>query len=126
MLVHPDDLRGVDDLDVRRQIAGDRPNRGLVTDEEQPILGMGAGVIEGAGNDFGRSMVAAHRVDRDRHPAAVDLGGEAGPRRGSRHVADLVDHGQEADSFVDCLSSIAWRPLYQPQFGQTWCGSFGS
>ena len=44
------------------------------------VLGMGAGVIEGAGDDLGRAVVAAHRVDRDRHPAAVIVGG-AGRRR---------------------------------------------
>src|SRR5262245_27253637 len=31
----------------------------------------------------------------------------------------------QADSDDGCLRSIAWRPLYQPQFGQTWWGSFG-
>jgi hypothetical protein len=71
-------------------------------------------------------VIAAHRVDRDGHSATFGRIAEAGPRRASSRVADLVDHDQEADSVVDCFSSIAWRPLYQPQLGHTWCGSFGS
>jgi hypothetical protein len=120
MLVHPDDLRRVDDLDVRRKVTGERTNRRLVTYEQDPILGVGAGVVEGARNDLGRSVIATHRVDRDRNAAAVST---AVTLRG---MADLVDHGQVADSFVDCFGSIARRPWYQPQFGQTWWGSFGS
>ena len=120
MLVHPDDLGRVDDLDVRRQLAGDRSDRGLVTDEEDLVLGVGAGVVEGARDDLGRAVIATHRVDGDRNAAAVSSAVT------SRGVADLVDHGQVADSFVDCLGSIARRPWYQPQFGQTWWGSFGS
>ena len=80
VLVHPDDLGGVDDRDVGRELAGDRADRRLVADEDHPVLGVGAGVIEGAGDDLGRAVVAAHRVDRDRHPAAV-IAGRAGRRR---------------------------------------------
>jgi hypothetical protein len=65
-------------------------------------------------------VIAAHGVDGDRDAARIR-------RRGaSRGLTDLVDHGQLADSFVDCFGSTASRPLYQPQFGQTWCGSFFS
>ena len=114
MLVHPDDLGRVDDLDVRRQGAGERTDRRLVAYEEDPVLGVGSGVVEGPWDDLGRAVIATHRVDGDRNAAAISSAVT------SRGVADLVDHGQVADSFVDCLGSIARRPWYQPQFGQTW------
>jgi hypothetical protein len=63
-------------------------------------------------------VIATHCIDGDRNAAAVF------PAATSRGVADLIDHSQEAASFVDCLGSTARRPWYQPQFGQTWCGSF--
>jgi hypothetical protein len=77
-------------------------------------------MVEGARDDLARSVITAHRVDGDRD-ALCAASRPAEPRPGftSRAVADRVDHGQEADSFVDCLISIAWRPLYQPQFLQT-------
>ena len=104
MLVHSDDLGRMDDLDVMREVAGDRSDRGLVTYEEDLVLGVGAGVVEGARDDLRRSVIATHRVDGDRNAAAVS------PAVCSRRPADLVDHGQEADSFVDCLGSTARRP----------------
>jgi len=104
MLVHPDDLARVDDLDVRRERAGDALDRRLIADENDPILGMGERVVERSGNDFGRAVIAAHRVDRDRDAAAIRR------RPAVSGLADLVDHGQVADSFVDCLGSIARRP----------------
>ena len=91
-----------------------RSDRRLVADEDDPILGVGPGVVEGAGDDLRRAVIAAHRVDRDRNAR-----GRLRRRHLAPCVADLVDHGQEADSFVDCLGSTARRPWYQPQFGQT-------
>ena len=70
---------------------------------------MGAGVIEGAGDDLGRAVVAAHRVDRDRDAAAVVRAASAGDEIG-RSIAATT--GQEAVSVAVCLSSIAWRPWY--------------
>ena len=40
MLVHPDDLGGVDDLGVRRELARDRSDGVGVTDEEDSVLRM--------------------------------------------------------------------------------------
>ena len=77
MLVHPDDLAGRDDRDVRREVAGDAPDDRLVADQDDLVLGMGPGVIDRAGDDLGRTMIAAHRVDRD-----ADPGGVAGRRLG--------------------------------------------
>ena len=56
---------------------------GLVADEDHPVLGVGPGVIEGAGDDLLRAVIAAHRVDRDRDPAAVIGAGPAGDAIGS-------------------------------------------
>ena len=51
---------------------GDPADDRLVADEDEPILGVRAGVVEGARDDLGRAVVAAHRVDGD---------ADAGPRR---------------------------------------------
>ena len=75
MLVHPDDLAGVDDRDVGREVAGDAADRRLVTDEDHPVLGVRPGVVEGARDDLGRTVIAAHRVDRDADPGALGAGG---------------------------------------------------
>ena len=71
MLVHLDDLARRDDLDVRRQLARDLRDPRAVTHEEDVVLGMGPGVIESAGNDLGRAVVATHRVDREANPAGA-------------------------------------------------------
>ena len=54
----------------------------LVADEDQPILGVRAGMVDGARHDLGRAVVAAHRVDRDANPGAV-LAPPGGVRAGS-------------------------------------------
>ena len=66
VLVHGDDLRGGHDRDVGRQ----RPARGgadrrLVADQDQPVVGVAPGMVEGARDDLGDAVVTAHRVDRD-------------------------------------------------------------
>ena len=43
----------------------------LVADEDDPVLGVGPGVIEGARDDLGGTVVAAHRVDGDADAGAV-------------------------------------------------------
>ena len=83
MLVHADDLAGLDDRDVGRQHAPDRADDRLVADEDEPVLGVGASVIERAGHDLGRTVIAAHRVDRDTDPGAV-RSGRSGLRLGHR------------------------------------------
>ena len=60
-----------DDRDVGREVAGDAPDDRLVADQDDPVLGVRPGVIEGAGHDLGRAVVAAHRVDRDADPGGV-------------------------------------------------------
>jgi hypothetical protein len=65
VLVHRDDLRGVDDRDVGRHRPADGPDGRLVADQDQPIVGMAPGVIKGARDDLRNTMIAAHRVDRD-------------------------------------------------------------
>jgi hypothetical protein len=77
VFVHADDLTGRHDRDVGRKVSGDGADGRLVTDEDDPVLGMGPGVIEGAGDDLSRAVVATHRVDRHANP-----GGE-GRRLGS-------------------------------------------
>ena len=74
MLVHLDDLRGVDDRDVGRQRAGDPAERRLVADQDQPVVGMGAGEVEDARDDLGGAVVAAHRVDGDADAVDPRLG----------------------------------------------------
>jgi hypothetical protein len=113
MLVHCHDFRGVHDFHVRRERAGNAAERVRIANQEEVILRVRPGVVEGAGDDLCRPVVTAHGIDRDRDTSGAR-------RRGlPRALADRIDHGQEADSFGDCLSSIACRPLYQPQFGQT-------
>ena len=85
VLVHADDLAGVDDRDVRRQrppasAADDR----LVADEDDPVLGVRPGVVEGAGDDLGRAVIAAHRVDRDADPGGRRLAAGSGCGVGHR------------------------------------------
>ena len=74
MLVHPDDLAGMDDRDVGRQRAAMRADRRLVTDEDDLVLRVGAGMVERARDDLGRTVIAAHRVDRDADPGAARCG----------------------------------------------------
>ena len=83
MLVHADDLAGVDDRHVGRQDAADRADDRLVADEDEPVLGMGAGVIERAGDDLRGTVIAAHRVDGDADPGALRPS-RAGLRLGHR------------------------------------------
>ena len=54
---------------------GQRPGRRRrmalsVADEEDLVLGVRPRVVEGAGHDLGRAVVAAHRVDGDADAAA--------------------------------------------------------
>jgi hypothetical protein len=63
VLVHLDDLAGRDDRDVRRQLTGRRPDRGLGADEEDMVLGMRTGVVEGPGHDLYRPVITPHRVN---------------------------------------------------------------
>ena len=77
---------------------------GLVADEDQLVVGMGAGVVEGARDDLGRAVVAAHRVDGD-----ADAAGSAA----SVGPAEARSPGQRAASsplLPAGLSSIARRP----------------
>ena len=53
------------------RLAADRADDRLVADEDEPVLGVGAGVIERAGDDLRRAVIAAHRVDGDADPGAV-------------------------------------------------------
>ena len=57
-------------------------NAGLVTDEDDPILRMGACVIERARDDLGRAVIAAHRVYGEPDPARLRsrCDGSAGQR----------------------------------------------
>ena len=69
----------------RFQFTGDDPVAernviGIVLEVPNAVLGVGAGVIERAGDNLTGSVVAAHRVDRDRHPATV-IESRAGGRR---------------------------------------------
>ena len=43
----------------------------FVADEDQPVVGVAPGVVEGTRNDLGDAVVAAHRVDRDTNAASV-------------------------------------------------------
>ncbi len=70
MLVHPDDLAGMDDRDVGGKLARDPANDRLVTDEEELVLRVRPRMIEGAGHDLRGTVIAAHRVDRDADPGA--------------------------------------------------------
>jgi hypothetical protein len=74
VLMHLDDLARRNDLDVRRELARDLGDPRAVADEQHAILGMGPGVIERAGNDLGRPVVATHGVDRERDPAGAGGG----------------------------------------------------
>jgi hypothetical protein len=64
--VHPHDLAGRDDLDVRRNgSAGDLGDALRDADEQHPIRRMDARPRERAGDYLERSVVATHRVDSD-------------------------------------------------------------
>jgi hypothetical protein len=68
MLVHVDDLAGVDDPDVARRgaLGGDRaPNELLVADEDDLLVRVLAGMEKGALDRLGGPVVAAHGIDRD-------------------------------------------------------------
>ncbi len=67
MLVHADDLGGGHDRDVGREVRGETADDGLVADEDQVVGGMRSGEVEGAGDDLGRAVITAHRVDGDAH-----------------------------------------------------------
>ena len=69
VLVHADDLAGGDDRDVGRQVAGDAADDGLVADEDEPVVRVRSGVVEGAR--------ARPRTGRGRRPSRR-------PRRGPR------------------------------------------
>ena len=70
VLVHVDDLRCRHDVDVRWEGPGDRTDAGFVADEQDPVLGVSARMVERAGHDLVRSVIAAHRVDREPDPGA--------------------------------------------------------
>ena len=59
-------------------LAGSGPAMGprgrLVTDEDEPVVGVGAGESQDAGHDLGGTVVAAHRVDRDADAVEPRLG----------------------------------------------------
>ena len=83
VLVHADDLAGVDDRDVGRQRATEGADDRLVPDEDHAVLRVGSGMIERARDDLRRTMIAAHRVDGDADPAAR-RSGWSGLRLGHR------------------------------------------
>jgi hypothetical protein len=62
------------------------------------------GYLAGAGNDLGGSPITTHGVDRHRKAR----------KRLTRRADATSGHYS---------TSIAWRPLYQPQFGHTTWGS---
>ncbi len=102
MLVHLDDLRGVDDRHVRsgQRRAGDLHDRGPVADEDHVVRRVLRGVAEGAVDDLLGGVVATHRVDRDADPAI--LRGRPGRRSGPPD--------QEAESLDFVFGSKTWRP----------------
>ena len=51
--------------------AGGGADRRLVADQDQPVVGVTPGMVEGAGDDLGHAVVAAHRVDRDANPVTL-------------------------------------------------------
>src|SRR4029078_10856705 len=61
-------------------------HRRLVADQQQPVPGMVVGVVDGARNDLGGSVVTAHRVDGDGDATGVRYS------ISSVRAADLVDH----------------------------------
>ena len=62
-------------------IIDEAPHGRLVADEDQPVARVGAGVIDRAGDDLARAVVAAHGVDGDRDAATV-VRSDSGRRRG--------------------------------------------
>jgi hypothetical protein len=71
LLVHGDRLRRLDEADVGRPIGADeRADLRFVTDQDDVRVGMAAGPVDAADDNLLRSVVAAHRVHRDAHPAA--------------------------------------------------------
>ena len=121
MLVHPDDLRGVDHRDVRRV---------------EPVAGDGRDPIASptrmtSSSGWTRGVGRARRGRPRSGPWSPPIASTATrtrPLPELRHgTALMVRPDQEAVArSTSVLSSTAWRPLYQPQFGQTWCGCFGS
>jgi hypothetical protein len=116
MLVHLNDVARRNDLRVPWQRAVSR----LVdpfgpSDEDDRVVGMGPGVIEGSRDDLGRAVIAAHGIDRDADRAHLGRGCR---RHGRGRQVPGVDSPAG-------FSSTASRPLYQPQLGQTWWGRFG-
>ena len=75
-------------------VAGDRRDPRRIADEEDAVLGMRPGVIEGAGHDLGGPVVAAHRVDREAN------------RRGSPLVVIPTRRRQSSRDQVEGASSF--------------------
>ena len=90
-------------------LAGMEPPRGpdgrLVADEDQSIVRVAPGMVEGARDDLGDTVVAAHRVDRDADAVV--------PRRAATRAAVRSPRQRAASSGVAAgLSSMASRPLW--------------
>ena len=90
--------------DVGRQRAGQASeDRRLVTDEDQLVGRVGARVVEGAGDDLARTVVAAHRVDGDADADGIGLRGRA--------AASSSDQlGVSSPPVLAGFSSMARRP----------------
>ncbi len=114
MLVHLDDLARGDDLDVRRQVAFDGGNAGRVADEEDRVLGMGAGVIERAGNDL--------RRDRGHRPWHRPLVG----RRRESHAMLRGPRRRPASHRPEDRIRGSWRRSWRPRYWVVGVSSFGA
>ena len=89
----------------------------LVADQDDPVLGMGPGVIEGAGDDLGRTVIAAHRVDRDADPGALGAGrlgrGLRSPRqRAASSAGARLELDREAALVVAAVRTDVMRQLH--------------
>ncbi len=96
----------MDDGDIgRKRPAGGGADRRLVADEDQPVVGVTPGMVEGAGDDFGHAVIAAHRVDGDANP--IPLRSQRHGLRSGHRVSARSSSGAAAG-----LSSMASRPLW--------------
>jgi hypothetical protein len=82
---------------------GEEPRDLLLTTDEQHLHADLLDRLQRAGDDLARRAVAPHRVNGDRAAAHATFSG-------------LPSRAQ--------ATSMACRPLYQPQFGHTTCGCF--
>ena len=135
MLVHADDLAGVDDPDVVRE----RSRRCFATTAWSPTrmtwsAGWRTGEVEGARDDLGGTVVAAHRVDGDAHAGRGGrlgrteprLGHEVSGRRCRRYpggleldrLAALVPAAVRA-GVMGLLGLVAVRTLLDPSGGRS-------